>query len=103
VAESFAEYLARYRSQVVTGFDGDDSVSQADVLNLLRTEYIKQHEAAVVYEYLGDDSSGYPVYRLGTAVVLQNIQTQLNDIVTDREATKIPGAAKAYSLNPSLR
>ncbi len=108
MAESFAEYLVRYRAQVTTGFDGGDSPSDADVLSLVQSEYIKQHEAAVVYEFIGDDSNGYPVYRLGTAIVLKNVKTNLDALVAAHSIHVVPGSAggtvkNAYSCNPSLR
>ena len=108
MAESFAEYLTRYRALVVTGFGGADSPTDAQVLALTQAEYIKQHEAAVVYEYIGDDSNGYPVYRLGTAIVLVDIKTNLDALVTAHSLHVVPGSSgglkkAAYSANPSLR
>src|SRR5262245_46212782 len=106
MAESFAEYLARYRSLVVTGFDGGDSPTDAQVLSLVQSEYLKGHEVAVRYEYLGDDSNGYPVYRLGTAIVLQNIQSHLDTLVSAGSIHVVPGTAgkkRCYSCNPALR
>ncbi len=103
MSTTFAQYLAEYRSKVNTGFGANDTVSKAGVLALLQAEYIKAHEVSVRYEYLGDDENGPPVWRLGTAIVLQDIQTHLNSIVTDGNAKLVPGAKKAYTLNPSIR
>ncbi len=101
---TFPQYLADYRADV-DAVPASPSLTNADVLTIVREEYIKRHESGVKYEFLGaDNDQGLnPVYRLGTRVILQNIATQLGALVTSGSITKLGGARDVFSCNPSLR
>jgi hypothetical protein len=105
MAETFSEYLDRYRGRadVLAGA----ALTDALVLGYVQGQDIQQHGASVAYQFIGNDApggvAGDPVYRLGTLIFLQDIQAHLDALVVAHSISKIPGAATAYSCNPSLR
>jgi hypothetical protein len=101
MAESFTDYLARYRAKA--DVLAAASLTDAIVLGYVKDQDLAQHGSAVAYEFLGDDTAGAPVYRLGTLIILQDIQAHLDALVAARSITKVGGAKAAYSANPSLR
>jgi hypothetical protein len=96
---TFAEYLAGYRTTATLAADA--TVTDASLELLVKDEYLRRHEAPVWYEKLGQDATG-PVYRLGTAILLLDVQSHLDALVTAGKIKRM-NYANAYSCNPSLR
>lgn len=101
MAESFAEYLARYRAKADVA--ASPALSNEEVRVLCLEQHVKIHESSIHYQYLGDDANGAPVYRLGTCIILQDISVQLAALVTARSLGVVPGAQTSYTMNPSIR
>ncbi len=99
--KSFADYLTAKRAAATVA--ASPSLSNAEVLAYVKDEYIKMAGSVVEYQYLGDDGSGDPVYKLGSIILLQNIKTQLDALVTAGSLTAVPGTNLGYSPNPHLR
>jgi hypothetical protein len=99
--KNMTEYLAAKRAAASVA--ASPSLTNDEVLALVTSEYVKLGSSAVEFQYLGDDGSGDPVFKLGTAIVLQNISTQLTALVDAGSIVQIPGANLAYSVNPHLR
>ncbi len=97
---NFTEYLAALRARADVA--ASPTLSNSEVLALVKDEHIKQHEMAVAYQYIGDDSNGDPVWRLGTQILLQDITAQLAANTVSGYIKKIPGAEASYSANPSI-
>lgn len=99
--QTFAEYLARYRTKA--SVLASPVLTNEQVRVLVMEQDLAQHGQSVKYQFLGDDAAGDPVYRLGTVIVLQNLDAQLNVLVTARSISEVPGFDRAFSANPSLR
>lgn len=99
--KTFAEYLAEYRSRA--SIPATPVLTNEQVRVLVVEQDVAQHGQSVKYQFIGDDAAGDPVYRLGTLIVLQDLSAQLDALVAAHSIHEIPGFARAFSANPSLR
>jgi len=99
MSRSFTQYLADYRTKAT--ILAAATVTDASAELLVKDEYLRRHEAPVWYEHIGTDATG-PVYRLGSAIILQDIQAHLDAIVTAGKVSRL-NYKNAYTCNPSLR
>jgi hypothetical protein len=82
------------------------ALSNDEVATLVLQQALILHGAAVFYEHLSRDEDPVlepPVYRIGTAVILQDIQTQLTALCTAGSLFRYGTTMNAYNPNPSLR
>lgn len=97
--KTFGEYLAGLRKTATVA--SGPALSTSAVKDIIVKEYIARHETAIFYEFLGDDENGAPVYRIGSTILLQDVQTQLNSLVTSKDIKRL-NFKNSYGLNPSL-
>jgi len=100
--KTFAEYLQEYIDRADYDETAAGALSDADVLALVQGEAFARHESPVVYEHLGDSADSDTVYRLGGKILLGDIQSHLDALVTAGSLKRL-NFKNFYVCNPSLR
>jgi hypothetical protein len=99
---SFAEYLVEKRARAAVA--ASPALENAEVLLLMLKEHANIHGSALHYQYIGDDSAGAAVWKLGTQFLLQDISVQLAALIDAGSISQVAGTNDpSYSVNPHLR